>query len=385
MKRILNYILFAMIGASCLIALTACGNPTPGINGGTSMPKDKDEQSLAEGMEFYNSGDYESAMECFESVPTYSRQYEESQSMLVKCELEYGRTVIENANKYAAKGEYEIAFNLLNNARQHLSDDTAISSAYDTIFSEYRGVVCANANLEAETFISEGDYPSAIKAIDNAIAIIGQDDELLAKRTAYVDKYVLQTVSAAEEQYIKYNYDSIMAAEEILETALVALPDNETLLAELAFYKEHEPIRLLDLSGSSGCNNTISTRSFEYAGNKTDVSGTVYNDAVAPTGWRESWVPENSSYAQYSWWLDYQYTKVTGTLFFSESYKNADIDIELTITPSSGTAQSFFISNTDKARHFDVDLTGSKDLKIGIRQSEIDGTYAYLANVYVWK
>ena len=354
------------------------------------MTQDEGAEILAQGIAFYDAGDYESAIECFVQLPSDSKQYSEAQSTLEKCEDEYSASVIEKANGYAANGEYEMAINFLTNVGELLPNNAAISTAYDTIFAEYKGVVCNTAHSEAETFASDGDYLSAITAIDNAAKLIGHDDELAARRDVYVDAYVSQAVSAAEAQYIEYNYESIIAAEDILEAALKVLPDNERLLTELANYKEREPVRLLDLPFSSdAAGKSGHMYSFKETGPVRDVSGIDYDYSIAPSGWFETshpygWSPTYSA-ACYYWLLDYQYSKVTGVLIFDETYKNASIDIELMVAPSHGTTQTYFSSNTSQPQQFEVDLSGSKDFSIRIEQSEINGTYAYLADVYVWK
>lgn len=385
-KMLISILVGIVVLIIAVIALASYNSNKPLSNG---MTKDEGEAILAEGIAFYNNGDYESAIECFVQLPSDSKQYDEAQSMLAKCEDEYSASVVEKANGYAENGEYEMAINLLNNAGDLLPNSAAISTAYDTIFAEYKGIVCSNAYSEGETFAANGDYPSAITAIDNATKLIGHDDELAAKRGVYIDTYVSQTVSAAKAQYIEYDYESIIAAEGILEVALKILPNNAVLLTELANYKEREPVRLLDLSMSPDLQHNVSTSTYDYVGNKSDVAGITYNDSIAPAEWYETSHPygwsETYSYAHYSWLLDYQYTKVTGTFFFSESYKNASIEVELTITPSNGTTRTYFVSSNEQTQHFDVDLTGAKDFEIALRQSEINGTYAYLADVYVWK
>lgn len=385
-KMLISVLVGIVVLIIAVIAIASYNANKPLSNG---MTKDEGEAVLAEGIAFYNAKDYESAIECFVKLPSDSKQYDEAQSMLTKCEDEYSARAVEKANGYAENGEYEMAINMLKNVRELLPNNAAISTAYDTIFAEYKDVICTNAFTAAETFSAAGDYPSAITAIDNAIKLVGQDDELVAKRGVYVDIYISQTVSAAKALYIEYNYESIIAAEGILEGALKILPDNEVLLTDLANYKEREPVRLLDLSMSPDLQHNVSTSIYDYAGNKSDVAGIIYSDSIAPAEWYETshsygW-SETYSYAHYSWLLDYQYTKVTGTFFFSESYKNASVDVELTITPSNGITRTYFVSSNGQTQHFDVDLTGAKDFEIALRQSDINGTYAYLANVYVWK
>lgn len=389
-KLLISALVGIVVVIIAVVALVSYNANKPLSNG---MTKDEGEAILAEGIAFYNNGDYESAIECFVQLPSDSKQYDEAQSMLAKCEDEYSASVVEKANGYAENGEYEMAINLLNNAGDLLPNSAAISTAYDKIFTEYKGIVCSNAYSAAETFAANGDYPSAITAIDNATKLIGHDDELAAKRGVYVDTYVSQTVSAAKAQYIEYNYESIIAAEGILEVALKILPDNEVLLTELANYKEREPVSLLDLEVDHSNSLRAYFRGYEYAGEKKDTLGNSYSTTIVPSDWLEEshpygWSP-TYSLAGCEWKLDYQYSKITGTVCFDGVYANSPIEIELTIMNSSrmdsGSEKVFTLSSSTGSKNFDVDLTGAKTLYLGLEQSDIGGTYSFLANVYVWK
>lgn len=185
-KMLISALVGIVVLIIAVIAIASYNANKPLSNG---MTKDEGEAVLEEGIAFYNAKDYESAIECFVQLPSDSKQYNEAQSMLTKCEDEYSTSVVEKANGYAENGEYEMAINFLNNAGDLLPNSAAISTAYDKIFAEYKGIVCNNAYSEAETFAADGDYPSAITAIDNATKLIGHDDGLAAKRGVYVDTY----------------------------------------------------------------------------------------------------------------------------------------------------------------------------------------------------
>jgi len=222
-----------------------------------------------------------------------------------------------------------------------------------------------------------------------ALDKIGQDEELSAKLNVFTDAYSATVIKAAKDQYVEYNYDSIISAEGILNNALTLIPDNADLQSELAFYKEHEPIRLIDLETDPSLVYNVSTYSFGQVGSASDVSGVPYEYAIAPVDWYENshpagWSP-TYSYAHFSWLLDYQYSKITGVFFFSGNYSSASVEVTLSVAPSSGSERTWTITNTSGAKIFEVDLSGSKSVELSLRQDEIDGTFAYLADVYVWR
>lgn len=381
-----------------VIAIASYNANKPLSNG---MTKDEGEAVLAEGITFYNAKDYESAIECFLQLPSDSKQYDKAQSMLTKCEDEYSASVVEKANGYAENGEYEMAINLLNNAGDLLPNSAAISTAYDTIFAEYKGIICNNAYSEGETFAANGDYSSAITAIDNATELIGHDDELAAKRGVYVDAYVSQTVSAAKAQYIEYDYESIIAAEGILEVALKILPGNETLLAELSSYQKKEPVKIIEMPATD-TEYFYTSGQFSLIGNVEDCNGQEQMDTA-----KVELFAFDAHDDDYKWWwycyktidIDFQYSKITGTLFQNPQYSGAStttkIEIcgykeenhyyETVIKDVSINGQSNPIVN------FEVDVTGRKYIRIIFKGDYAVGSednpyeYAYVSELYLWK
>ena len=306
-RKLLISVLVGIAVVIVAVVALACYNANKPLSNG--MTKNEGEALLAEGVAFYDKGDYESAIACFVQLPSDSKQYEEAQSMLEKCENEYSSSIVEKASRYAENGEYEMAINLLNKAGSILPNNAAISTAYNMIFAEYKGIVCSNAHSESEIFASDGDYLSAITAIDKAVELVGHDDELAAKRDVYVDMFVSQTVSAAEAQYIEYNYESIVAAESILKAALNTVPDNEVLLAELANYKEREPVDLLGMETFSGDPRFTVGFIEDTFGNQNDQA---YIKAT------------NSGDRQFSYLLNGEYNRLSGTLLWAKEYKNND-------------------------------------------------------------
>lgn len=397
-KLVISILVGIVVLIVAVIAMLSYNANKPLSNG---MTKDEGEAILAEGIAFFNAGDYESAIECFVQLPTDSKQYKKAQDKLAKCEEEYSAIVVEKANGYAAGGDYEVALNLLKNAGELLPDNVAISSAHDTVFAEYKSAVCSNALSEADAFASNGDYPSVITLIDNAVALIGQDDELLAKRKGYVDTYVSQTVSSAKAQYIKYDYNSIMEAEKIIQTALNLLPDNEILLSELSAYKEREPIRIISMPAAS---QGFTSGKFGVINNVKDNVGNYYNDAIYVEEFAYSATDDNGK-----WWLycyktidlDYQYSKITGKFFQNNTYKTASTKTKLVINAYKNEdlddiyADYIIYEKTLKGNSspvsFDVGVEGKKYIRLNFLGDANSGeedeayNYAYMSELFLWK
>ena len=387
-KLLISALVGIVVVIVAVVALASYNANKPLSNG---MTKDEGEAIWAEGIAFYNDGDYESAIGCFVQLPSDSKQYGEAQSMLEKCENEYSAIVIEKANGYAASNDYEMAIHLLNNAGEILLDNTAISTAYNTIFAEYKGIVCSNAHSESEIFASNGDYPSAITAIDKAIELVGQDDELTAKRDVYVDTYVSQIVSAAEAQYIEYNYESIVAAENMLTQALQICPSDKRLSSALISYKDKEPIRFFDISCADFGWLSGGVTSYKDFGAVADNQGVIHSNSISSNDWFSS---RDYVYWRYPIDLDYQYTKLTGIIFQSERYAASTESTRLTIEGyltsdiyESEVLWNGEVNGTLQPLSINVDISGYKYVLIRLIQEgrDSDAHHAYLTDFYVWK
>lgn len=275
-----------------VIALISYNANKPLSNG---MTKDEGETVLKEGIAFYDAGDYESAIECFDQLPSDSKLYKDAQDMLVKCKEEYAAIVIEKLNAYMQKEEYDTAMELINKAQEvlpnnaelqvtfcdayrqsvlnkvtlleqegnlveilslleraleTLKNDAELQDVYATTYATYKQEIRTAAIKEADVYATNGDYENAIKVISNAQNQIGEDDELIVKYDLYTDVYISQKVTLAKERYVKYDVSSTYAAIDILNAASEIIPDNEELKSELAFYNESLPIRIIAMSPS---------------------------------------------------------------------------------------------------------------------------------------
>lgn len=214
-------------------------------------------------------------------------------------------------------------------------------------------------------------------------------------KTVYIisEEFVQDAIVKAARAYKPYDKNALMTAQEIISNALKVLPENDLLQSELQKYKDLEPISLLDLEVNRTNSIRAYFREYEYAGEKKDTLGNSYSTTIVPSDWLEQSDPFDrippSSLAGCEWKLDYQYSKITGTVCFDAIYVNAPIEIELTIMNSaridSGSKKVFMLNSSAGSKSFDVDLTGAKTLYLGLEQSDKGGTYAFLTDVYLWK
>lgn len=78
-KMLISVLVGIVVLIIAVITMASYNANKPLSNG---MTKDEGEAILAEGIAFYNDGDYESAIECFVQLPSDSKQYDEAQSII---------------------------------------------------------------------------------------------------------------------------------------------------------------------------------------------------------------------------------------------------------------------------------------------------------------
>lgn len=372
-KRVFGVI--AAIIAVVIVGVVAISYNTnkPLSNG---MTKDEGETILAEGIAFYDEGDYESAIACFVQLPSDSKQYEEAQSMLEKCENEYSSSIVEKANGYAENGEYEMAINLLNNAGNILPNNAAISAAHNAIFAEYKGIICGDAYSEAEVYVSNGDYPSAIATIDNAVELVGHDDELAARKKVYIDAYVMESISRAETQYVEYDSECIEKSIQIIKSALEIVSGDTRLTSALDFYMENSPTGILSLPCYYDSDDLYV---FTDIGDAVDSKGTSYDDVIALHAF--TWIE-----------IDYQYSRLTGIYFQNQEYKNSPVKHKLKIYGEQeysywGADNLIWegtVNGSSDPIDIDVDISNYKWLEFVISEWDFD-EHSYISDLQVWK
>lgn len=212
-KLLLSALVGVVIVIIAVISLTSYYASKPLSNG---MTQDEGDAILAQGLAYYESSDYESAIECFVLLPNDSKQYKEAKTVMEKAIDSYIPEVLEKANKYILNVEYEVALALIKNAQILVPENGELKLAYDAAFDTYKSVVCSAAMSEADGFAANGDYANAITILNVALSKIENDSELLARLSVYLEKYREILYSQAQQVYYENGYK---AAVELLQSA----------------------------------------------------------------------------------------------------------------------------------------------------------------------
>ncbi|MBQ6052696.1 MAG: hypothetical protein IJL30_05335 [Clostridia bacterium] len=245
-----------------------------------------------------------------------------------------------------------------------------------------------DALKKAEDYVAKGDYANAIKSLDSSISKYGKSASLSARRAAYADSYVKETIASAASKYKKYDYNALMAAENVLKTALNVLSNEKKLKDELAYYKELEPIPLTDVECNYNTGWWGERYRFQDCGRQTSVSGYVYNYTLAPEDFEDVDGEIGATYPYgmvEQYFSNYQYSKLTGKIFFNEKYKSATSAKTYLLITVSLEKNRYIFSNDGITHSFEIDLTGVKEFFIQYGQTEEMNDLAFLADVYLWK
>ncbi len=316
-KGLIGALVTAIVCIIVVIAMVSYNANKPLSNG---MSKNEGEEILAKGIADFDNGDYESAMECFQQLPSDSKQYEEAQSMLLKSKDSYRSEILNRIDSYIGNGEFDSAFALINQANGILLEDADLQTAYDKAYSEYQDLVLKQVDSyvtggqhevaleylvgvlaqypndtmlqdaynntlfayqnavrsdvmqQAEDYVANGDYIQAISVIESAVDKIGQDAELVAQLNVYRDTYKNGILQQASIAYDTDGYEGVMS---LLGNAIRVLPNDEDLSREYELWKSRKPVLLTDIDIFSG-NAAINPSDY----NK-DNYGEIYSNSLA--------------------------------------------------------------------------------------------------------
>jgi len=298
--------MFVAVAAILVIIVAVIGIVSYNANKPLSngMSKAKGEELLAEGIAYYDAGNYEAAIECFGQLPIDSEQYEKAQAMLEKSADAYSARILEKADSYLREEEYEVALELLKQALVLLPDNADLKNSYTNAYEGYKSVVCATAIGQAEEYRAKNDYVNAIVVLRAALEKIQKDVEMEAKLKVYEADYREQMLTEADATLSSAGYQQAIA---VLNTGLSVLVGDSILIEKIELYKTYAPIEIMEMETFSG-DNTANVMAV------TDTLGNEYSHTYV--------VSTNYGTDEFAVLLNGDYTKLSGTIIWSKEDKN---------------------------------------------------------------
>ena len=211
------------------------------------------ENILAQAKAAADKENYQSALNIVNSGLS---SYPNSEKLLQKAE-EYRKLLHEQvkastlaeAASLAEAGNYKDAMILIENAINRYGSDDEYAEAYITYKNEYTKVVKEAAISDAAALATQKDYWGAYKKIADAIAEVGEDEELKAKAKEYEDAYISSVLPQIDAR-LKDN--KVNEAKEMIRDATAKFPDNEELKKRAETLDMYKTVLLNSLKPTNG-------------------------------------------------------------------------------------------------------------------------------------
>lgn len=151
---------------------------------------------------------------------------------------------LESAQGLANNQEFLAAIALLEDAMATQGEHPDFIAAMESYRAEYHRILKADTMTEANRLAADEAYLEAVHLIDEALAVLGQDSDLLSRRSELEGYYVSLIVKQADELLLRESFDN---AETLVNEAIKQFPNNEQLLGEAQRIQNARPVYLLDV------------------------------------------------------------------------------------------------------------------------------------------
>lgn len=347
----------------------------------TDPQRDVDRKAAGEyatAVDYYESGEYDLALEKTEAIDTTWTRYQKAEELrvdIIKARLDEIRSSYEGEQKYTEVISY------VKRKVPNLDIDAEIREQYEQAIEEYKASVLkkadeledaedysgavrevetalqligSDAKLEervhqlgkteilkaVETYEASKEYDTAIQFISDRIGDYENDSEVVLAYNRCKDAFRDATVQAAKNAYTK---EGFQAALSIVNNALMTMEDDAELQTLAEYYRNLAPVKLSDLESYRGS-------SFHYEEVVTDCFGTEHFDNLMYCG--------SETYR-----ISGKYATLKG-VFFAEGEKTGEVRVWLKCWGDGVLLCDLSTTNFKDPVPFSVDISGVKDLKI---------------------
>ena len=349
----------------------------------TDPQRDVDRKAAGEyatAVDYYESGEYDLALEKTEAIDTTWTRYQKAEKLrvdIIKARLDEIRSSYEGDQKYTEVISY------VKRKVPDLDIDAEIREQYEQAIEEYKASVLkkadeledaedysgavrevetalqligSDAKLEervhqlgkteilkaVETYEASKEYDTAIELISDRIGDYENDSEVVLAYNRCKDAFRDTTVQAAKNAYTK---EGFQAALSIVNNALMTLEDDAELQTLAEYYRNLAPVKLSDLESYR-----TDGGEFQYEEVETDCFGTEFFDNLTTEG--------SETYR-----ISGKYATLKGVLF-SSAPKSQEMRVGLKCWGDGVLLCEYNTTNFNGPIKFSVDVSGIKDLKI---------------------
>lgn len=349
----------------------------------TDPQRDVDRKAAGEyatAVDYYESGEYDLALEKTEAIDTTWTRYQKAEELrvdIIKARLDEIRSSYEGEQKYTEVISY------VKRKVPNLDIDAEIRERYEQAVEEYKASVLkkadeledaedysgavrevetalqligSDAKLEervhqlgkteilkaVETYEASKEYDKAIQLIGDRIDNYENDSEVVLAYNRCKDAFRDATVQAAKNAYTK---EGFQAALSIVNNALMTMEDDAELQTLAEYYRNLAPVKLSDLESYR-----TDSGEFQYEEVETDCFGTEFFDNLTTEG--------SETYR-----ISGKYATLKGVLF-SSAPKSQEMRVGVKCWGDGVLLCEYNTTNFNGPVPFSVDISGVKDLKI---------------------
>ena len=358
----------------------------------TDPQRDVDRKAAGEyatAVDYYESGEYDLALEKTEAIDTTWTCYQKAEKLrvdIIKARLDEIRSSYEGDQKYTEVISY------VKRKVPDLDIDAEIREQYEQAIEEYKASVLkkadeledaedysgavrevetalqligSDAKLEervhqlgkteilkaVETYEASKEYDTAIELISDRIGDYENDSEVVLAYNRCKDAFRDTTVQAAKNAYTN---EGFQAALSIVNNALMTMEDDAELQTLAEYYRNLAPVKLSDLESYR-----TDGGEFQYEEVETDCFGTEFFDNLTWEG--------SETYR-----ISGKYATLKGVLFSSAS-KSQEMRVGLKCWGDGVLLCEYSTTNFNGPMPFSVDISGVKDLKIELSAALFGG------------
>lgn len=305
--------------------------------------------ALEKADQYYENGDYESAISEYSKVPEFNENYEEAQNKLTQVYADYISSTVATAKKHNSSKNYKQAVQIVNTAYDILPDSVD-TTELDTVKEESLASYQSQIMEEVTLLTDDSQYEKAFEKIDEAITV--DDNDYFQNLKATTEKKYVDSISSTVEKYL--DKEDYIASARIVSNALSVLPGNTELLSLKNKVETLTPTYLLDV-----CKPYQSSEYTEYVnGEKFTVGGVETTNGFQ--------LVACGGYAIFN--VDQDYTTMSFLLGHVANTKTHSVNVKVYL--DGVLSKTYNVTCDDLAKREKIDITGVSQIKI---QVEVDG------------
>jgi len=223
------------------------------------------------GVQYYESGNYESAISELDKVTNKSGKFDEAQEMINAARTAYKEDLLAKVDSYSASGGYETALSMLETGKMVLDADSELELYKQNVLNTLK-IDHINKATAAE---QHSEYAEAFSYIQTALAFLPEDAELkgLYERLDYMAT-AAAAVSEAESLIAVGDYEKAFTE---LEDALNKVNRSQTATSKITLAYEAHKKTFLD-SIEKQIKRAESAAEYDQAINELEVAVKLFPD-----------------------------------------------------------------------------------------------------------